>query len=951
MPDDDRDIESPFLDQEADDEGIWVPRSHEAPAPDAESIDGDEGDFDDGGFGDGVDEFEELAEIEHELGDEGHLDTETDPQPDGEVVIVQSEVEEEKEETRPASSPVRARILWPALGFPAVIAPRRQARGYPMVDGDATKCVCVLLVSNRKFLSKEEAARYLRYVPWSQRGTRHIAAGAAGSFAEEELAVRNDAKEPALTMPGIKDRLAVRVAFGGNADGALGVTVTLAKRVREFYEDQGLRYLHEIRISEQTSGKLADGLYHLFWNNESTQETTPSDEMSLLLQKFARPRRASLGRLWTRFGSYLLREYAYEYGPLHPFLGKSMAKRRSEILHPLFVNRKLGKDLRINHLTDTHVSVRADAYERNLKLARGGTTFKGTYNNWNTNFVLGYNGAKHDGDVILMTGDLIDYGRGHWGRQVTLSLRKDTLYQVDRNWFLFQDLLGSGNAYQKPVYTILGNHDWRLNPYPPETSGAPAPKALIHDHDKLTADEQTRFVRLAHGPGWDTPMSYAFVRGRSAKRLEFWDKVWRVLKGAGAGKITKALVRLVANAKTMDVPGTPLQTTVESVAWYLFAINPFYDYSFALPSHHRVLMLDWAEDEDVLFPVVSRGQEFPYMLWQARTAAAPGPKANRSLTPLQKTLVEEFVGVRGLAKVIGIHAPPIGPYPDWYDTDLLMGKKVYKKIANARGPTDFATKTRGGKTVRWNGHPILAYPPKNGLAGMDCDYGSFTNEKKWFINATGNPRSGVRAVFAGHIHRKGLYVVQIQGKQTGVMAGERRVFGVIESAVRNARPPAVARVRVARRGPLYINTTSAGPRGNMKARALTKAEKEKWDRVDPGYTHLVLSSGGTIRKVEFRDIPRALLPGVTLSPKVGTSREAELVGAHPDDEGLEAAFVGEDDATGAELEAEVHALDELDSPDEEQDDGDDIASIIEDDEPENDDRELEDDPEEYEPVG
>jgi hypothetical protein len=103
--------------------------------------------------------------------------------------------------------------------------------------------------------------------------------------------------------------------------------------------------------------------------------------------------------------------------------------------------------------------------------------------------------------------------------------------------------------------------------------------------------------------------------------------------------------------------------------------------------------------------------------------------------------------------------------------------------------------------------------------------------------------------------------------------------------------------------------------------------------------------------VEFRDIPRALLPGVTLSPKVGTSREAELVGAHPDDEGLEAAFVGEDDATGAELEAEVHALDELDSPDEEQDDGDDIASIIEDDEPENDDRELEDDPEEYEPVG
>src|SRR5262245_24433972 len=82
----------------------------------------------------------------------------------------------------PPPSPVRARILWPALGFPAVIAPRTPPSTSPFVEGDATRCICVLLVSNRKALSKAEAARYLRYVPWSRRGRRHIPAGQPGSF-------------------------------------------------------------------------------------------------------------------------------------------------------------------------------------------------------------------------------------------------------------------------------------------------------------------------------------------------------------------------------------------------------------------------------------------------------------------------------------------------------------------------------------------------------------------------------------------------------------------------------------------------------------------------------------------------------------------------------------------------------------------------------------------------
>ncbi|MGH8247169.1 MAG: metallophosphoesterase, partial [Gammaproteobacteria bacterium] len=72
-----------------------------------------------------------------------------------------------------------------------------------------------------------------------------------------------------------------------------------------------------------------------------------------------------------------------------------------------------------------------------------------------------------------MTGDLIDYGRGYNDRG---PIGTDESYWRDRNWFLFYEAIAGGTKYQKPVYTNLGNHDWRINPYPPFTLGSP-------DHD------------------------------------------------------------------------------------------------------------------------------------------------------------------------------------------------------------------------------------------------------------------------------------------------------------------------------------------------------------------------------------------------------------------------------------------------------------------------------------
>ena len=792
-------------------------------------------------------------------------------------------------------APPRVRILWPALGFPAVIAPRANASGDPVRISDATRCLTLLVLSDRKVLGPDVVAASLRYVPWSERGRRHIPAGAAGSFDESDIQVPTNRGGMTPAMQNMHDELGEMVMFGGDVDGGTSVVGTLAVSVRAFYRAQGLEYLHEIRVSEQASARLSEGLYHLFWNNRSPGESAPSDELALLLERFAKPRRAGLAAQWPQHEGFLLNEYEYEYRPLHPFTGSPVRGRRSEILHPVFVSRAGREALRVGHITDTHVCVRADVYGQNLQ--RNAT--KAVYNNWNVSFSRAYEGAKKDSDIILLTGDLIDYGRGHWGQREIDKLASDALYQVDRNWFLFHDLLASGDAYRVPAYTILGNHDWRINPYPPfAVVGAPPPRSMLHDHARWTTTEQRRILETAHGAGHTSQFSYKFDAENG-----FVDNLRK------AGTVLKAVGALLAQTKTMDVPGSPAETTIASVEWYLLAVNPFFDYMVTLPGGHQLLMLDWVEDEDVLFPVVYKGKEWPYMLWQLDEAADPGPKARRALTTMQKWLVEQLIAAPGSAKLIGIHAPPIGPYPDWKDEELLIGRKTYANPQRARGPTNYATRRPDGTIDEWHGHPIFALAPKNGDAGVVADYGSFSRSRDWLIRALANPKHGIRAVFSGHIHRNGLFVVHQPGEASKKLLGDDLLVRlVVPAAARGAKAPAASRTPEGGHGPLYVVTTSAGPRGNDQFREPNDAERRSGGlTLDPGYSQLQLSADGTIQNFEFRFIDTGVRKGresfeeVVAAPQEGWSfSEATLAELLGEVRTEAPAHAGEESAMGAE---------------------------------------------------
>jgi hypothetical protein len=202
-----------------------------------------------------------------------------------------------------------------------------------------------------------------------------------------------------------------------------------------------------------------------------------------------------------------------------------------------------------------------------------------------------------------------------------------------------------------------------------------------------------------------------------------------------------------------------------------------------------------------------------------------------------------------------MHAPPIGPYSDWYDGDLLKGWKVYDPKAEPRGPINYATRRPDGTIEKWNGHPFFAIKPPGAGEGMVPDYGSFDSARDWFIRKVTDTSSRVRLVFSGHIHRNGLFVVHVPGARAGpAVAGRMLVQGQTVELVRGVRPPAVTISPEGKNGPLFVNTTSAGPRGNSYPALRQDA------RVEPGYARAELASDGTILNVEFRPPMRLAVP-------------------------------------------------------------------------------------------
>ena len=136
-----------------------------------------------------------------------------------------------------AMRPVRARILWPALGFPAVISPQTGSAAKPF-ETDASRCICAFILSDKNILTSDDVAQYLRIVPWSQRARRQIAPGEPGSFSQRTSKYSATSEESGCRCH--RTTLSPTLSFSAErpTDPRIQSSSALSRHVRQFYTDK-----------------------------------------------------------------------------------------------------------------------------------------------------------------------------------------------------------------------------------------------------------------------------------------------------------------------------------------------------------------------------------------------------------------------------------------------------------------------------------------------------------------------------------------------------------------------------------------------------------------------------------------------------------------------------------------------------------------------------------------
>ncbi len=131
--------------------------------------------------------------------------------------------------------------------------------------------------------------------------------------------------------------------------------------------------------------------------------------------------------------------------------------------------RVASSEVRFVHLTDFHVAHRNDMWAKEvnsiLRAPLGSASLKFiNFNERLRRFIKFANeqADKSELDLVLAMGDLVDFvylGLGH-------------PRPGENNWHVLQDILVEDEGLRVPIFTTVGNHDWRPYPYPPEFNGA-----------------------------------------------------------------------------------------------------------------------------------------------------------------------------------------------------------------------------------------------------------------------------------------------------------------------------------------------------------------------------------------------------------------------------------------------------------------------------------------------
>lgn len=382
-------------------------------------------------------------------------------------------------------------VLYPSLGNPAIVGVNNHSTG----KKDRLELLLLCKVST---LSADQAAMHLKISPWKKKDN--------SASVDDQTIWKLFAKEDKKSVCLSRSYKVTKDLFGSGPQSPdiheeknNGITFRLKLSyfnvfpwVIEALESYPYLYKVSIDIS-----RLPCGLYHIWWVNKQDYFTVREKRKWYdLIQHFKN----------LNAGAFKKPEpYKKELKEYDPGVWEDLTdKNKNEnicagIYHPVFIMNK--PELNIGHLTDIHLDSRMEVYgqsdasvievkencpvqpdkhglEREITNRKYHEPIKKKIANFNNIFSeLCLKLKKEKADVIVITGDLVDYNRGIHTQQtyrkcfvpisevwdaLGANVTKEEHYRTDRNWFLFYDKLLEFYDQDNPIpiITMLGNHDY-----------------------------------------------------------------------------------------------------------------------------------------------------------------------------------------------------------------------------------------------------------------------------------------------------------------------------------------------------------------------------------------------------------------------------------------------------------------------------------------------------------
>lgn len=497
--------------------------------------------------------------------------------------------------------PLPAVVLAPALGYPAMV--RRRADGSAWLE--------MMILTKKNQISPAEVAFHVRLVPWrvKDQPTRYTSKRLnifQSYFMKTESPVPVDhLVRVSQCYPWKEDSFGLGQDGCDHSDTAFELKLSQSNVydwVMKSYRDKGYRHIFKIALNLAYEPLADNALYNVMWlETEAVQALSDKPSLAKALRNYLKSMLPDVVCSDdNKPGGSLKMQLSEFKGGVDPDSAENI---RVSIYGPVYKSSK--REFNIGHVTDVHLDTRMDVYAQseasvievkancgeNLRFdGKGRVVANGDLHVPLKKKVANFNGYFKDickglfdkgADCLVVTGDLVDYNRGLHSVQTFrkgpekpsktwASLNKAASeHKKDRNWFLFyQVLLSLYDGSKKPIFTLLGNHD---------------------------------YVKFAMAPWPTLGLSWEGVYDQNLTRYEsslmFGRHDYMEIFGHGIGPGYNSPFEFFADG----------MEHTSCVQWYSYFINPFADYVVTLGTQ-SLFMVDWGCKADI-FKSIAKGSE------------------------------------------------------------------------------------------------------------------------------------------------------------------------------------------------------------------------------------------------------------------------------------------------------------------------------------------------------